>query len=281
MTMPEKPHRVSQLSRETWGRRVRQAWARRARTRANRSLVWRLCVPAVFLLAGALFITSAISSDGTDLRAGRYSDLPSLVEQETEDLDALRTEARALEEEVSGLAALVGDEGVEEEQQESEALRRPAGLVPVRGPGLTISLDDSPEEEVDAADVDPGVLVVHQQDIQAVVNALWSGGAEAMTIQGQRVISTTGIKCVGNTVVLHGVPYAPPYVITAVGDPDAMLTSVNASPYIEIYLQYVEKHKLGWEVEPHSDVRLPGYEGSLDLDYARAPSEDEPNDSGI
>ena len=52
---------------------------------------------------------------------------------------------------------------------------------------------------------------MHQQDIQAVVNALWAGGAEAMTIQGQRVISTTGIKCVGNTVVLHGVPYSPPY----------------------------------------------------------------------
>ena len=44
-----------------------------------------------------------------------------------------------------------------------------------------------------------------------MVNALWRGGAEAMTIQGQRVISTTGIKCVGNTVVLHGIPYAPPY----------------------------------------------------------------------
>ena len=55
-----------------------------------------------------------------------------------------------------------------------------------------------------------------------MVNALWSGGAEAMTLQKQRVISTTGIKCVGNTVVLHGVPYAPPYEITAIGDLDAL-----------------------------------------------------------
>ena len=51
-----------------------------------------------------------------------------------------------------------------------------------------------------------------------MVNALWSGGAEAMTIQGQRVISTTAVKCVGNTVVLHGIPYAPPYVISAIGN---------------------------------------------------------------
>jgi hypothetical protein len=54
-----------------------------------------------------------------------------------------------------------------------------------------------------------------------------------------------------------------------------MLTSVNASPYIEIYLQYVERYQLGWEVEPETEVSLPGYEGSLDLDYARAPSQDQ------
>ena len=65
-----------------------------------------------------------------------------------------------------------------------------------------------------------------------MANALWAGGAEAMTIQGQRVVSTTGIKCVGNTVVLHGVPYSPPYRISAIGPTGEMLASVNASPYI-------------------------------------------------
>ena len=81
---------------------------------------------------------------------------------------------------------------------------------------VTVTLDDAPSS-VAANGIDPDLLVVHQQDIQAVVNALWSGGAEAMTIQDQRVISTTAVKCVGNTV-LHGIPYSPPYVITAIGD---------------------------------------------------------------
>ncbi len=87
----------------------------------------------------------------------------------------------------------------------------------MHGPAVRVTLTDAP---VDFAP--PGVngdlLVVHEQDIQQVVNALWAAGAEAMTIQGQRVISTTAVKCVGNTVVLHGVPYAPPYVITSIGD---------------------------------------------------------------
>ncbi len=111
-------------------------------------------------------------------------------------------------------------------QDEVAALRGPAGFEKVHGPAITVVLSDAPKDEINSAvengEVTADQLVVHQQDIQAVVNALWAGGAEAMTLQEQRVISTTGIKCVGNTVVLHGVPYAPPYEITAIGDLDAL-----------------------------------------------------------
>lgn len=259
------------------------ALARRARTRGNRSWVWRLLVPVVFLLAGALFITSAISAGGTDLRAGRYTDLPSLLREQKEQTDAQRAEARRLSDEVAALAAQVADNKVQQVQQKSEDLRQPAGLVPVRGPGLSVTLDDAPEDVVDSADIDVNNLVVHQQDIQAVVNALWAGGAEAMTIQDQRVISTTGIKCVGNTVRLHGVPYSPPYVVTAVGDPAAMLTSVNTSPYIDIYKQFVEVYQLGYDVEAHTEVELPGYSGATDLKFARPAggTADRPGDDGV
>ena len=90
-----------------------------------------------------------------------------------------------------------------------------------------MTLDDAPSS-VAANGIEPDLLVVHQEDIQAVVNALWSGGAEAMTIQGQRVISTA-VKCVGNTVVLHGIPYGPPYEISAIGD-QARLRAALAGP---------------------------------------------------
>jgi uncharacterized protein YlxW (UPF0749 family) len=90
-----------------------------------------------------------------------------------------------------------------------------------------------------------------------------------MTIQGQRVIATTGIKCVGNTVVLHDVPYSPPYVISAIGDPESMLTSLNNNPYLIIYRQYVERWQLGYSVAPREQLRLPGFSGSVELSYAR------------
>ena len=135
-------------------------------------------------------------------------------------------------------------------------------------------LSDAPKEEIDRAvekgEVKADDLVVHQQDIQAVVNALWTGGAEAMTLQKQRVISTTGIKCVGNTVVLHGVPYAPPYEITAIGDVASLQLSLDASDYVAGYRTYVDAHNLGYEVSTDDDVTMPAYDGTSVLRYAKA-----------
>ena len=233
------------------------------------SLVWRVLTPAVFLLAGGLFVASSISSDGTDLRAGRYGNLDTLVNQQSRDLEQLRARAADLSDEINDLSAGLGDGSVRKAQARADALREPAGLEPAQGPGITVTLDDAPESVRQSADIDVANLVVHQQDIQAVVNALWAGGAEAMTIQGQRVVSTTGIKCVGNTVVLHDVPYAPPYVISAIGDPVALLDDINTSPYIQSYLRYVEAYELGWSVDVDAMLKLPGYEGSLELSYAR------------
>jgi uncharacterized protein YlxW (UPF0749 family) len=275
MTDAPRSRRPEVLKRETWARRLAAARSTRFRTYHDRGASWRLIAPAVFVLAGALFVTSAVSSDGTDLRAGRYGDLSTVVRQATKEADTLQAERNALAEEVEELTAQLSGTGITEAESNVERLEVPAGLSGLRGPGLTVTLDDAPSESIASSGEDPNLLVVHQQDIQAVVNAMWAGGAEGMTIQGQRVISTTGIKCVGNTVVLHGIPYSPPYVVTAVGDPAAMLSSLSESPYIDIYLQYVERYDLGWQVETRDEVELPPYEGTLDLDYARPVGEGE------
>jgi uncharacterized protein YlxW (UPF0749 family) len=111
--------------------------------------------------------------------------------------------------------------------------------------------------------------IVHQQDIQAVANAMWVGGAEAMTIQGQRVVTTTGIKCVGNTVLLHGVTYSPPYVVSAIGDVASMRASIATNPYIRAYLQAVAEWQLGWDLQVEDRIKAPAFAGPTELSYAR------------
>jgi len=241
------------------------------RNRGTGSFLWRLLAPAVFVLAGALFITSMVSSQGTDLRAGRYDDLQGLANADAHDLEELQGRVSDLNSQVDRLTKNLSSPAAGAEQHRASKLKGPAGLLPVHGPAVTITLDDAPDDVLADAGDDVSDLLVHQQDIQAVANALWAGGAEAMTIQGQRVVATTGIKCVGNTVILHGVPYSPPYRLSAIGPRVSMLGSVSASPYIRLYRDLVPQG-LGWDVKQERSVSMPGYDGSTQLDYARPAS---------
>ena len=147
-------------------------------------------------------------------------------------------------------------------------------MQPVVGPGLTVTLDDAPFDRVLPPGFGPNDLVVHQQDLQAVVNALWARGAEAMMLMDQRVISTSAVRCVGNTLHLQGRVYSPPYVVTAIGDTGPAPAGLDDSPELDMYREYVRRIGLGYEVEEHDELEMPAYEGSLDLQHARPASGD-------
>jgi uncharacterized protein YlxW (UPF0749 family) len=217
-----------------------------------------------------LFVVSATSSQGTDLRPGRYTDLASLVDNEADAYAELRDQVAALNTQVTSLSSALSDDEVNRYQRKIDRLSDPAGLEPRRGPGLTITLSDAPEDVINSTTGDVNPLLVHQQDIQAVVNALWKGGASAVTIQGQRIVSTTGIKCEGNSVQLQGVPYPQPYVIQAVGDQASLLTAVEDDSYLDAYREDAADPgiSVGWDLGLENSVVAPAYDGLLDLNYA-------------
>ncbi len=103
-----------------------------------------------------------------------------------------------------------------------------------------------------------------------MVNAMWSGGAEAMTIMGVRVISTSAVRCVGNTLLLGGRVYSPPFVVTAIGDPVRMRAALDQSPGVRAFQEAAADFGLEYTVKPEGDVTLPGYDGSTSLQYAEA-----------
>jgi len=230
---------------------------------------WRVGTPLMVLLSGSLFAVSAVNSDGTDLRAGRYTDLASLVQAEAEAYEQLRARVEDLTGQVNDLSAQVGSRDVQRVQARVEDLRDPSGLTPREGEGMRIVLSDSPLQ-ADETTQPLKFLIVHQQDIQAVVNAMWRGGASAVTVQGQRIVSTTGIKCEANSVTLQGVPYPQPYVIEAVGNPEVLAASVDNDPYLSFYRQQslAEDIRIGWEMTAADEVEAPAYDGLLDLSYA-------------
>ena len=227
-----------------------------------------MAVPLVSAAGGLLLVSSALSADGIDLRAGT-TDLPQLVVDRSRQVAQVRAEQRAVREDILELSAGLGDADVDAATAEVKKLSPAAGLTPVHGEGLVVVLTDTPRDADVPEGIDPNLLVVHQQDIQGFVNALWAGGATAISLQDQRLTTTTGIKCVGNSVVLHGVPYAPPYRIVAVGDVASLQSALDASEAVRRYREYVEYADLGLRVESSPRLTVPGYNGSTDLAVAQ------------
>jgi uncharacterized protein YlxW (UPF0749 family) len=237
------------------------------------SQAWRYGVPATALLAGLLFATSATTSHGFDLRVTGRDDVNTLAAREQRTVIAQGAALAALERKVQAATseAAKTDGRVAQAADAAAAVANDAGLEPVTGPAVTVTLNDAPSlPGKEAGAVPPDYLVVHQQDVQAVVNALWAGGAEAMTLQGQRVISTSAVRCVGNTLLLHGIVYSPPYAVQAIGDPRKLQLSLNDAPDVIIYKQYVAAYQLGYKLDVQGEVTMPAYSGALTLAYAHA-----------
>jgi uncharacterized protein YlxW (UPF0749 family) len=102
-----------------------------------------------------------------------------------------------------------------------------------------------------------------------VVNALWAGGGEAMTIMGVRVIATSAVRCVGNTLLLGGRVYSPPFVVTAIGDPGRMRTALDQSPGVRAFQEAAGAFGLGYQVRADGDLTVPPYDGTTSLQYAK------------
>lgn len=225
------------------------------------------------LAAGLLFGTSAALARSEPMTATEPADLAGLIQQRGEAVEELAARAGELTTDVRALERSSGQQGsMTAASRQADTLAPLVGMGPVRGPGLRVALDDagySLDTLPRGYTVDD--VVVHQQDVQAVVNALWAGGAEAMMIQDQRIISTSAVQCVGNTLYLQGRVYSPPYTITAIGDVESLTESLEQDPVVLDYRGWSEVLGLGYVVEPLVDVRMPAFEGVPRPDYARTP----------
>lgn len=239
--------------------------------RGRAGTVWRVLVPLTALTAGVLFATSASTARGTDLRAGRFSDLADLVDVASKRVRDQEKSAADLRHEVDQTRAAAADRSgsVAAQLARAKALEGAAGLQEVEGPGLTVTLDDAPRPGPDQrpASDNPDDLVVHQQDVQSVVNALWAGGAEAMTLMGERVVSTTAVRCVGNTLLIQGRLVGPPFVVRAIGNAGALRRALDIEPGVALFQQYVDQYGLGYHVSRSTRLRFPAYDGPLDLPH--------------
>lgn len=244
------------------------------RASAHRQSPWRFGVPVVCLLAGLLLAATHGVSGGTEIRRSDAPRLVDLVREAQQSVDRLTAQRDSLVSTVDNHhgGSPGADAALAAITNRSATLAVDAGLEPMRGPGLVVTLNDAQRDAEGRfpRDASPDDLVVHQQDIEAVLNALWSSGAEGIQMQDQRIIGTSAPRCVGNTLLLNGRTYSPPYVVTAIGDTAAMQAALAAAPLVTLYKQYVVRFGLGYTEQPRPQVDLVGHTEPVRMKYAKA-----------
>ena len=242
--------------------------------RGARFSAWGALVPVVALLAGLLFATSGRTAQGMDLRAGEITELSELIDQRNAVIADQADQLGELQRQVEQLTAQAAtrDGAVAEAQSAGEVGAVSAALVPLTGPGVVITLDDAPARPDGSLPVNarPDDLVIHQSDVQAVVNAVWAAAADGVAIMDQRLIATSAVRCVGNTLLLQGRTHSPPFVVAAIADASAVRAQLAASPQVAVFQQAVDAYGLTFTVRERPAVELPAYDGPLDLNYASA-----------
>ncbi|MFG1607167.1 DUF881 domain-containing protein [Actinoplanes sp. NPDC049265] len=251
----------------------RAAGGLRPRLRDQRQRGWSIGVPLIALAAGLLFTTSATTAGGTALRDDRRPQVTQLIADKRVRLDGREARAAQLRTQVDQDTERLAEVSapVRAARKRADGMQAAAGFTKLQGPGLTVVLNDSPRRVGDGGPNNPknDDLVVHQGDVQAVVNALWAGGAEAMTIMDIRVISTSAVRCVGNTLLLHGQPFSPPFKITAIGEPTRLHQALESAEGVQQFRDAVADFGLGYSETTERNVTVRAYDGSSDLRSAR------------
>ncbi len=217
-----------------------------------------VAVLAVTIASGLLFSVSSLNERKNP--AGT-SNLATLVRTRQAQVSTLDNEVSSLDAQVQSFSSAPQSGSPDEDAFTARSTS------PVSGPGVQITLSDAPPGQIPAG-ATPNDLVIHQQDIEDTMNALWAGGAEAMTVQGVRITNRTVIRCIGNVILVDGTSYSPPYVIQAIGDPDTLRATVTANPRMVNYQAYVTKYGLGWDMQTKDSLSFAPATTSLTVNYA-------------
>lgn len=207
-----------------------------------------VAVPLAAALLGFLVVLAA-SQREAPARSARRLEFVDLIREQDGRVLRLQGDIRGLRERLVALSRGTGkiSATVLGLRRRAAELAILAGGARLSGPGVVVTLDDSSAKRSPTGD--PNDLVVHERDIQTVVNALWGSGAEALSLNGHRLTALSAIRCVGNTLLLHGSVQSPPYRIAAIGDPELLRTSLPSQPGMDRVQAAARTFGLGYVVE--------------------------------
>lgn len=181
-----------------------------------------------FFLVQELRLQSSITAAATDPKTEVLVSLITNLEAETaaqeEQLANIRQETETV---IS--QSTTGETQLTDLQKQLTEQQIHAGITALEGPGITVTLDDNAAGLSGAPGEDANRYVIHYENLLYIVNDLRNAGAEGISINGQRIVASSEIRCVGNVILINTTRLAPPYEISAIGDPHALEDAIGTS----------------------------------------------------
>lgn len=229
-----------------------------------------------FLLASQLrsvwVNTQAAASD-----TSRLETLQELYNQELDKFDALQKQLNQTQGELELYRQKTAEGSPQGEalKAELDKLEMTAGLVEVTGPGVSVVMSDSTAANATGDEAD---YIIHDSDLLSVINELRSAGAEAISLNGERLLATSEIRCTGAVVTVNGRRYAAPYVIFAIGD---SATLYNALTMRNGVVDILGQWKINVQVTTSTQLTIPKYQGAVEYRYAKPAESASPQEEGV
>lgn len=226
-----------------------------------------LIFPALFfgLLVTMQWRTQQERSELTVRYNAPLLDAASSLQNEQNSLKAQLAELRNQLDEIQKSAATQSTTS-KDLQDRIEALRAAAGLTDVVGDGIVVTLDDargtSPSQ---ASNVEKSIA--HNTDLTDIINAAWRGGATTVAVNGERIVGTTSVYCVGSTIMVNGTLMSPPFSVVVIGPQDRLLAVFDDPNELRDIKQRRDVYGLGFRVTRAATLKVPAYAGALNVHY--------------
>jgi uncharacterized protein YlxW (UPF0749 family) len=188
----------------------------------------------------------------------RIEDLSQRLNQTEKERDALLKQVHELSQASEGETAV----------KENMNVRMGAGVVALTGPGVVITIDDSKRAAKPGENAN--LYLIHDDDILKVINEMWAAGAEAISINEQRLVASSEIRCAGPTLSVNNTRYSPPYEIRAIGDQTTLENALKMRGGVVETLQF---WGIQVSIKKQDLVDIPAYKGPFHFEYAQPVKE--------
>jgi uncharacterized protein YlxW (UPF0749 family) len=248
---------------------VAQTGGEQSLSTRNSQSNWQVPIALASIFMGIL-ISLQFRVQSVKAQPSKQGDLMKIIKDLEEQRSKLTEELQVDRQRLNDIEQKMGkgDTEAKELKQQSFDAKVNAGLMAMKGPGLVITLSDSTKRA--APDEDIHYFIIHDVDLQTLVNELYAAGCEAISINGQRIVNRTPIRCVGPTILIDAVRIASPYVVTAIGSPDDMEGGLKMTGGFMDSMNMLIRSGGEVRVSKNQNLTVPAFTGSMTFRFAKA-----------